>query len=267
MKSLVFLLFFMVAALGAGVASSHTLNNKTGSAFFLVATSENPSVGTDAHASTTERETGADQNKEVQVWYTPYLANLSASDGLCLASSFVSLVLVLFLLRTVRQTRKEIAECRSESSALADKVKRLNEKILTSFVSYVQELSKKTETVLAHTVQNEADLENQHSLVKQLAGRIVFMEVTMSKMDASVRGYKQLAKSIALMKENLKSGGYEIVEMLGKPYHSGMKLVANFMDDENLEKGAQIITSIIQPQINYNGVMIQSAQITVSQNI
>ena len=46
-----------------------------------------------------------------------------------------------------------------------------------------------------------------------------------------------------------------------------MKVTANFIEDENLEQGQQIITGIIKPQINYKGKMIQAAQITVSQNI
>ena len=46
-----------------------------------------------------------------------------------------------------------------------------------------------------------------------------------------------------------------------------MKVIANFIPDETLPEGSQIITGIIKPQINYNGQMIQAAQITVSQNI
>jgi hypothetical protein len=46
-----------------------------------------------------------------------------------------------------------------------------------------------------------------------------------------------------------------------------MKVVANFIVDENLPEHTQIITSITKPQINYKGKMIQAAQITVSQNI
>lgn len=60
--------------------------------------------------------------------------------------------------------------------------------------------------------------------------------------------------------------GYEIVDMLGKHYNDGMKVIANFVPDENLEEGEQVITKIIKPQINYNGVMIQAAEIEVSQN-
>ena len=63
------------------------------------------------------------------------------------------------------------------------------------------------------------------------------------------------------------ANGYEFVDMLGKPYNDGMKVIANFVQDDSLEEGAQIISGIIKPQINYNGVMIQAAQITVSQNL
>lgn len=56
------------------------------------------------------------------------------------------------------------------------------------------------------------------------------------------------------------------MDMLGKPYVEGMKATPNFIPDETLKEGEQIITGIIKPQINYKGIMIQSAQITVSQN-
>ena len=55
--------------------------------------------------------------------------------------------------------------------------------------------------------------------------------------------------------------------MLNKPYVERMKVVANMVTDDSLPEGSQIITGIIKPQILYNGTMIQSAEITVSQNI
>ncbi|CAN0605917.1 unnamed protein product, partial [Ectocarpus sp. 12 AP-2014] len=35
--------------------------------------------------------------------------------------------------------------------------------------------------------------------------------------------------------------------------------------DENLEEGTRIITAVIKPQVNYKGVLIQRAQVDVSQ--
>jgi hypothetical protein len=42
--------------------------------------------------------------------------------------------------------------------------------------------------------------------------------------------------------------------------------VINFITDENLTAGRKIITSVIKPQVNFNGVLIQRAQVDVSQN-
>ena len=109
--------------------------------------------------------------------------------------------------------------------------------------------------------------EPDHSLALKVADEIVRIETNLSRMDASVKGYKQLAASVRRIKDNFSANGYEFVDMLGKEYNEGMKVIANFVPDDTLEEGKQIITGIIKPQINYNGVMIQAAQITVSQNI
>ena len=113
----------------------------------------------------------------------------------------------------------------------------------------------------------KASAETDHSLALKVADEIVRIELNLSRMDASVKGYKQLAKAVERIKNNFQANGYEIVDMLGKPYNEGMKVVANFVPDETLKEGEQIITGVTKPQINYNGKMIQSAQITVSQNI
>ena len=113
---------------------------------------------------------------------------------------------------------------------------------------------------------SDADISEQHEIVKIVADRLSFMKVTMSKMDPNIKGFKQLNKSIIQITNNLQATGYEIIDYLGEDYKEGMKVVATFITDENLEEGKRIITGVIKPQINYKGTMIQSAQITVSQN-
>lgn len=155
----------------------------------------------------------------------------------------------------------------SEAVALSAKADKLNEEIvnrLSSEMSEMQAISKRIGSVSTAT---GAGNDTEQKLIITLADRITFMEMTLYKMDSSVRGHKQLSKSIKQMKDNLLANGYELVDMLGKDYHDGMKVTANFIEDENLPEGKQIITGIIKPQINYQGKMIQSAQITVSQNL
>ena len=149
---------------------------------------------------------------------------------------------------------------------LQNKAEKLNEEIVNRLSSEVGDIQK-IATSLGSLSTVGASSQNEQDLIKALADRITFMEMTLFRMDPSVRGYRQLTKSISQMKDNLKASDYEIVDMLGKPYHEGMKVTANFVEDENVEHGKQIITGIIKPQINYQGQMIQAAQITVSQNI
>ena len=166
---------------------------------------------------------------------------------------------------------KRINKGNADVNALMEKSDKLNEQILNQFSLEMAEMQKISASLAAiektSGKQGGVSSEPDHSLIKTLADRITFMEMTLFKMDPKVKGYKQLSKSISQMKDNLLANGYELVEMLGKPYNDGMKAVANFNDDDEIEEGKRIITAIIKPQINYKGQMIQAAQITVSQNI
>lgn len=163
----------------------------------------------------------------------------------------------LLLMRAQKTSNDKIALLKNQADEL-------NEKIVGQFSDEMSELQKLSDVL--RNAGGNALTEPDHSLVKTLADRITFMEMTLYRMDSSVKGHKQLSKSIAQMKDNLLANGYEIVDMLGKEYDEGMKVTANFNEDENIEAGKQIITGIAKPQINYKGIMIQSAQITVSQN-
>lgn len=105
-----------------------------------------------------------------------------------------------------------------------------------------------------------------HSLALKVADEIIKIETNLSRMDSSIKGYKQLANAIGRIKNNFSAKGYEMVDMLNKPYQEGMKASVTYVVDENLKDGEQIITKIIKPQVNYNGIMIQPAQIEVSLN-
>lgn len=179
---------------------------------------------------------------------------------------FIVLALVVAIVAFI--FGKMLAKRGNEVASLSAKADKLNEEIvnrLSSEMSEMQNLSKQIGAISATSSNGGADTEQK--LIITLADRITFMEMTLYKMDSSVRGHKQLSKSIKQMKDNLLANGYELVDMLGKDYHDGMKVTANFVEDENLPEGKQIITGIIKPQINYQGKMIQSAQITVSQNL
>lgn len=139
--------------------------------------------------------------------------------------------------------------------------------------SLVKEFGKQTELIekqldlLENAKQNSehSDTEVDHSLALKVADEITLIERNISFMDKDVRGLKQLLRSVQKLKDNLAANGYEIPELIGKQFHQGMKLiVVNSIPDENLQKGDEIISKIIKPQVNYNNKMIQPAQVEVS---
>jgi type II secretory pathway pseudopilin PulG len=112
---------------------------------------------------------------------------------------------------------------------------------------------------------SRTESEPDHSMALKVASEINLMERNLNLMNTETKGLKQLVRSIKKLKDNLAANGYEIPIMAGKQFHEGMKvIVVNSIPDENLEKGTEVITKILVPQVNYNGKMIQTAQIEVS---
>jgi len=139
--------------------------------------------------------------------------------------------------------------------------------------SLVKEFEKQTELIEkqidllenANINSEHSSSEVDHSLALKVADEITLIERNISFMDKDVRGLKQLLRSVQKLKDNLAANGYEIPELIGKQFHQGMKLiVVNSVPDENLQKGDEIISKIIKPQVNYDNKMIQPAQVEVS---
>lgn len=191
--------------------------------------------------------------------------DVSANVGAC--GIFIALIMLVVVYLVLR---KKILR----GSSSIDKIKAAQESLETAQKS-LQEESVKFDSKLVElldkqvTTQPQSSTEEQpdHTLALKVADEIVRIETNLSRMDETVKGYKQLKKAVERIRTNFLANGYEIVEMLGKPYNEGMKVVANFVSDDTLRDGEQKITGIIKPQINYKGKMIQSAQITVSQNL
>lgn len=196
------------------------------------------------------QETGTRQQKSV-VW-----------GAVIAVAIFLLLIVAYFILRKLIAKKGDDIEL---LRARADDLNRQMVEKMDKELNELQKIATAANTSVAVTGINNG--EPDHTLVKAIADRITFMEMTLYRMDSTVKGYKQLSKSIKSMKDNLLANGYELVDMLGKEYVEGMKLSASFISDDSIEEGKQIITGIVKPQINYKGKMIQAAQITVSQNI
>ena len=173
------------------------------------------------------------------------------------------LLIVLFVLVLYLLIKRRLTQNTGAIRAINESQKKIEEETIKLDTKLVELLESqyKAQITATHTRQIEED----HSLIKKIADEIVRLETNLSRMDKNIKGYKQLQRAVDHIKDNFLANGYEIVDMLGKPYNDGMKVTASFVTDESLADGEQIITGIIKPQINYKGVMIQSAQIQVSQ--
>lgn len=183
--------------------------------------------------------------------------------GLVILLSVIIATIFAFL-KKIKLGTSSIDEVRKAQEALEVAQKKMQEESIKLDNQMLAIVQKQLESKPTTSVGTAAP---DHSLALKVADEIVRIELNMSRMDSSIKGYKQLSKAVERIKDNFNANGYEIVDMLGKSYNEGMKVTANFVADEDLEEGKQIITGITKPQINYNGQMIQAAQITVSQNI
>lgn len=153
-------------------------------------------------------------------------------------------------------------QIKNTKTALEEESIKLDSKLVEVLESQLK-LKQEEKQIPSIKGNNEID----HSLALKVADEIVRMQKNISKMDDGVKGLKPLVKGIERIQANFASNGYEMVNLLNKDYDERMNIdVINFTEDENVEKERKIITRIIKPQVNYNGVLIQRAQVDVSQN-
>lgn len=159
----------------------------------------------------------------------------------------------------------DVRKAQSSLEAAQENMRKAQEKMQEEAIQLDNKLIEILSNQPVATPTTAPDGELDHSLTLKVADEIVKIEMNLSRMDESVKGYKQLSRGVQRIKDNFRANDYEIVDMLGKPYQAGMKAAVTFVTDENLEPGQQIISRIIKPQVNYKQIMIQAAQIEVSQ--
>ena len=180
----------------------------------------------------------------------------------------VALLVYLVLYRRINSKTSSIDTMKKVQDELQKAQTALQEESLKLDNKMIELLDKQLGVNKQQTSQPASSSQKpDHSLALKVADEIVRIKTNLMRMDASVKGHKQLSKAVERIEANFLANGYEIVDMLGKPYIEGVKAAVTFIDDDTLKQGEKIITKVIKPQINYNNVMIQAAQIEVSQNI
>lgn len=153
-------------------------------------------------------------------------------------------------------------------SSYVDDVRR-SQDVISESMKKLQEQSVSLDCKLLEVANKQLDMAKapDHSLVLELVNEVARIEGNLSKMDSSVRGYKQLVQAKDRMLSDVQAHGYEVISLIGQDYNDGMPFQTRFVPDDTLPEGKRIITGMSKMQVNYEGKMIQAAQIVVSQNI
>jgi hypothetical protein len=172
--------------------------------------------------------------------------------------------LVYWLLgKRIQSSKTDVeTQIKNTKTALEEESVKLDNKLVE--VLETQLKVKQAETKIQPSITNKKE---DHSLALKVADEVVRMQKNIAKMDSSTKGIKPLSKGIERIQNNFAANGYEMINHMNKEYDERMNIdVINFITDENLSEGNRIITAIIKPQVNFNGVLIQRAQVDVSQN-
>lgn len=171
----------------------------------------------------------------------------------------VAIAVYLILHRDIMKGSDAITVIRDAQGRLEEESVKLDTKLIELLEKQLQAESRRTAAA-----QPAAP---DHSLALKLANEVARIEKNLTRMGSDVKGYKPLMKGVERIKNNFRDNGYEIETYLGQPYNDGMRVEADFVTDDNLPAGAQVITGVAKPQVHYKSTLLQKAVVTVSQNI
>ena len=193
------------------------------------------------------------------------LVAANKSQNISLAVSVI--ILVLLLIIAFLLLRKKMHSGLSSVEKEIQHAKQSLEEEAIKLDSKLLELLEKQLTIKAEEEKVAPQKENDHSLALKVADEITRMQKNIARMDEKTKGLKQLTKGLSRIQSNFSVNGYEILTLLNADYDERMNIdVINFVTDDDLAEDESKITKVIKPQVNFNGVLIQRAQVEVSQN-
>ncbi|MDH6357370.1 hypothetical protein [Parabacteroides sp. PF5-9] len=180
-----------------------------------------------------------------------------------LAILLLGTLMYFFLKKHIKSSQDDVeTQIRNTKKSLDDEGLRLDNKLIEVLES---QLKVQQEESKGGTTSGTKNID--HSLALKVADEIARMQKNISRMDDDTKGLKPLEKGIERIQANFAANGYEMVNLLNVDYDERMNIdVINFIENDSLPEGKKMITKIIKPQVNYNGILIQRAQVEVSQN-
>lgn len=183
----------------------------------------------------------------------------------------LGILIFLWLKNRIHRNKTEVEnEIQSSKSDVETQIRNtkasLEEESVAINTKIIEVLDKQLKLEELNLSEKTATEEKDHSLVLKVADEVTKIQMSLKVMDQNIKGYKFLKKYATSILDNLKAYGYEIPQLIGKNYNPGMNMVATMEFDDSIEEGKQIIKRIDKPQIDYNGKMIQAANVVVAFN-
>jgi len=238
----------------------------------LSATADSLNILKDNLANTNNNLQTIADNLDVKIQQTSEkasadLSSLNAKVGKnrlywIIAVLFIALLSVLLFGWLKKQLSKEKIglsdQIKKTSEILRDEQIKLDGQLIKLLDTQMQLMNAERQTSFAKA--EEVD----HSLALKVADEIFRIQKNIDAMNDGIPGRNQIQGALRRMKENFEANKYEIVELLGKKYDTGIIASSTFIPCEEGQLPGTIV-GIIKPQINYKGVMIQQAQIRVTE--
>lgn len=178
-------------------------------------------------------------------------ATIFALCGLILF--LLTAVVFLFARLKIKSTQKSVEHISETQRLLKDDNVKLDNQLLDILERSIKSNEQKT-------------TEPDHKLAISIANEVARISQNLAHMDTNVKGVSNLKHRVDSILTSLNSQGYDIPQLLGKPYNEGYNMVATMEQDDSLEIGIQMIKRVIKPQIIYKGKMIQAAEVVVAYN-
>ncbi len=174
------------------------------------------------------------------------------------------------------QIEKKISEISSQNreEILSETEDLIDDKVVTKFeddsssMDAILLVLNKISKSLPELVEEQNREKNKvHDLAIMFINRINFMYMTVLHMDESTKGLKQLKYVFEDLNERLKEFGYEVPELINTSYQEGLKLSANFVNSDTVPVSSRIISNVQKPAVYFKGEILQTAEVTVTQNL
>jgi hypothetical protein len=178
--------------------------------------------------------------------------------GIVLLTIIVVLVLYLFASNRQKNDKTDFEKRLDQTKrAIEEEQVQINTKLAELYNGQMEMLRMERKGVQTSAVTD-------HSLALKVADEVVKMQMNLSHMDPKVRGHRQLSIAVSNVFDNFRANGYEITDLLNKPFVDGMNMEVTMEPSPTLQEGEKIITRIIKPEVYFNEKIIQNAKVIVS---